>query len=66
MTAPGGTLIVGGDPDSTPLLAGRALVDGAPAAYVCRGFVCDRPVASEAELSALLGYRAYTSNSYSE
>jgi uncharacterized protein YyaL (SSP411 family) len=27
-----------------PLLAGRGLVDGYAAAYVCRGMVCDRPV----------------------
>ena len=33
----------GGD-DAIPLLAGRTTVDGLPAAYVCRGFVCERPV----------------------
>ncbi|MBM2810889.1 MAG: hypothetical protein HW416_1648 [Chloroflexi bacterium] len=38
-----------GDPADTaaaaniPLLAGRTLVDGHAAAYVCRGFVCDLP-----------------------
>ncbi|WP_127782188.1 thioredoxin domain-containing protein [Rhodococcus sp. X156] len=53
--APGGTVIVGGKPDSAPLLAGRELIDGHPAAYVCRGFVCDRPVASVPELLQLLG-----------
>jgi len=52
--APGGTVIVGGAPDAAPLLAGRDLVDGAPAAYVCRGFVCDRPVTTAAELAQLL------------
>jgi len=52
--APGGTVIVGGTPDAAPLLAGRELVDGAPAAYVCRGFVCDRPVTTAAELAQLL------------
>ena len=38
-----------------PLLANRPLVAGEPAAYVCRGFVCERPVATVAELLAALG-----------
>jgi uncharacterized protein YyaL (SSP411 family) len=38
-----------------PLLADRPLVDGGPAAYVCRGFVCDRPVTTPDELGAQLG-----------
>ncbi len=42
--APGGVVVVGGTPDSVPLLADRPLVDGESAAYVCRGVVCDRPV----------------------
>ncbi|GGP60161.1 thioredoxin domain-containing protein [Saccharothrix coeruleofusca] len=50
----GGGVVVAGEPDSTPLLADRPLVDGAPAAYVCRGFVCDRPVTSVAELTEAL------------
>jgi uncharacterized protein YyaL (SSP411 family) len=39
-------VVVAGEPDrpGVPLLADRPLLDGAPAAYVCRGFVCDRPV----------------------
>jgi uncharacterized protein YyaL (SSP411 family) len=36
------------------LLAGRGLVEGRAAAYVCRGMVCDRPVTGAAELRALL------------
>ncbi|HET8994566.1 MAG TPA: thioredoxin domain-containing protein [Rhodococcus sp. (in: high G+C Gram-positive bacteria)] len=52
--APGGSLVVGGEPDSSPLLRGRPLVDGAPAAYVCRGFVCDRPVGSVSALREAL------------
>ncbi len=42
-----------GDPE-VPLLEYRGLVEGAPAAYVCRGFVCDRPVMTVEELTALL------------
>jgi uncharacterized protein YyaL (SSP411 family) len=54
--APGGTVVVGGSPDApgVPLLAHRPLVDGAAAAYVCRGFVCDRPVTTVEELTAAL------------
>ncbi len=44
----------GDSDDGVPLLAGRGLVDGRPAAYVCRGMVCERPVTGEAELRALL------------
>lgn len=43
---PGGGVVVAGEPASAPLLEDRPLVDEAPAAYVCRGYVCDRPVAS--------------------
>ncbi len=42
-----------GDP-TVPLLADRGLVDGTPAAYVCRGFVCDQPVTTIDDLAALL------------
>ncbi|GAY13124.1 thioredoxin domain-containing protein [Pseudonocardia sp. N23] len=53
----GGTVVVAGPPDAegVPLLAERPLVDGAAAAYVCRGFVCDRPVTGVDELTAALG-----------
>jgi uncharacterized protein YyaL (SSP411 family) len=49
---PPGAVVVSGEPDAAgvPLLADRPLVDGAPAAYVCRGMVCDRPVTSADEL----------------
>jgi uncharacterized protein YyaL (SSP411 family) len=43
-TAPGGGVVLAGVPDSVPLLADRPLVNGGAAAYVCRGYVCDRPV----------------------
>ncbi|WP_037141149.1 thioredoxin domain-containing protein [Rhodococcoides fascians] len=52
--APGGTTIVAGAVDSSPLLTDRPTVDGNEAAYVCRGFVCDRPVTTEEELVAAL------------
>ena len=50
--APPGTVIVVGEPDraGVPLLADRPLIGGAAAAYVCRGFVCDRPVTSVDDL----------------
>jgi hypothetical protein len=54
--APPGTVVVAGEPDrpGVPLLADRPLIDGAAAAYVCRGFVCDRPVTTVDELIARL------------
>ncbi|SHG54716.1 thioredoxin domain-containing protein [Streptoalloteichus hindustanus] len=51
---PGGAVLVAGQPDAAPLLAGRPLVDGAPAAYVCRGYVCHRPVTDAEALRAEL------------
>ncbi len=53
--APGGAVVVGGEADSSALLAGRDRVAGADAAYVCRGRVCDLPVTGAAELAAALG-----------
>ncbi|TQF73914.1 thioredoxin domain-containing protein [Rhodococcus spelaei] len=53
--APGGVIVLGGAPDSAPLLADRPLVDGASAAYICRGFVCDRPVTAPNDLIEALG-----------
>ncbi len=55
-TAPG-LVVVHGQPDAdgVPLLAERPLVEGQPAAYVCRGFVCDLPVTSPDALTAQLG-----------
>ncbi len=53
--APGGTIVVGGTVDSSPLLAGRDRVGGRDAAYVCRGRVCDLPVTGTGELAEALG-----------
>ncbi|MGZ4452290.1 MAG: thioredoxin domain-containing protein [Nocardioides sp.] len=39
-----------GPVEGIPLLDGRTAVDGRPAAYVCRGFVCERPVTDAAAL----------------
>jgi uncharacterized protein YyaL (SSP411 family) len=51
-----GLVVVCGEPDlpGVPLLADRPLVEGRPAAYVCRGFVCDRPVTDSADLTGVL------------
>jgi uncharacterized protein YyaL (SSP411 family) len=54
-TSPGAVVVVG-EPDSpgVPLLAGRPLIDGRPAAYVCRGFVCSAPVTGASALSVAM------------
>ncbi|NMO88879.1 thioredoxin domain-containing protein [Actinomycetospora sp. TBRC 11914] len=54
--APGGTVVVAGEPEApgVPLLADRPLVDGAAAAYLCHGYVCDRPRTSPEELADAL------------
>jgi uncharacterized protein YyaL (SSP411 family) len=54
--APPGTVVVVGEPDrpGVPLLAARPLIGGASTAYVCKGFVCERPVTTESELIARL------------
>ena len=51
-TSPGAVVSVGRPGTSdVPLLAGRGPVNGSPAAYVCRGFVCRMPVTSVADLT---------------
>ncbi len=49
--APGGAAVV-------PLLVGRGLVAGTPAAYVCRDFTCRMPVTDPMELRTVLAYPA--------
>jgi hypothetical protein len=52
------TVLAWGPAESVPLLEGRTPVDGAPAAYVCRGFVCRAPVTSVSDLMGELAARA--------
>jgi uncharacterized protein len=52
---PGAVLALGdGTEETVPLLAGRAQVGGAPAAYVCRGFTCRAPVTTPEALREVL------------
>ncbi len=54
---PGAVIAIGDgstDRDEIGLLAGRGLLDGAPAAYVCRDFACRAPVADPEQLRAAL------------
>ena len=54
-TAPGAVVAMGAPgADEVPLLQDRPLVDGKPAAYVCRHFTCERPTTDPAELTAAL------------
>ncbi|MGH3842494.1 MAG: thioredoxin domain-containing protein [Pseudonocardiaceae bacterium] len=56
--SPGGTVVLGGEPGAEhPMLAGRDLVGGVPAAYVCHGFVCARPVTTPEDLATQLRSR---------
>jgi uncharacterized protein YyaL (SSP411 family) len=45
-------IVAGGQDESIPLLAGRAMVEGKAAAYVCRNFACDQPVTDPRELKS--------------
>ena len=55
--APPGSVVVAARPGESaiPLMADRDLVDGRPAAYLCRNLVCQRPVTSVSDLVAALG-----------
>jgi uncharacterized protein YyaL (SSP411 family) len=54
--APARSVVVAGEPDQPglALLADRGMRDGRPTAYVCRHFVCRRPVTSAEELTTEL------------
>jgi uncharacterized protein YyaL (SSP411 family) len=53
--APGAVVAAGeAGGDEFPLLADRPLVDGRPAAYVCRNFTCRAPTTDRAELAEQL------------
>ncbi len=55
-TVPAGSVPAGSVP-AVPLLEGRGLVDGAPAAYVCRQFTCEAPVTTPEQLEESLTRR---------
>jgi uncharacterized protein len=57
-----GAAVVAGDPgnptsNAVPLLRDRPLVDGRPAAYVCRHFVCAAPTTDPSHLASQIGAR---------
>ncbi|KUN08487.1 hypothetical protein AQI95_08980 [Streptomyces yokosukanensis] len=54
-TAPGAVVAMGAaQSDEFPLLVDRPLMDGAPAAYVCRHFTCDAPTTDPERLRDVL------------
>ena len=44
------TVVAVGPSEEVPLLAGKTLVDGRPAIYVCERFACQAPVTDAAAL----------------
>ena len=47
------TVVAAGPAEDVPLLAGKGLVDGAPAVYACERFVCRAPVTDPSELATV-------------
>ena len=45
------TVVAVGPSDEVPLLAGKDLVDGKPAVYICERFACQAPVTSPDDVS---------------
>ncbi|HTA73716.1 MAG TPA: thioredoxin domain-containing protein [Gemmatimonadaceae bacterium] len=50
------SLVLAGGTADVELLQDRPAIGGRPTAYVCRGFVCDRPVTGPKELRDLLAH----------
>ncbi|MFT4189378.1 MAG: thioredoxin domain-containing protein [Aeromicrobium sp.] len=50
LTSPGAVVVGGDEGLDLPLFADRSVRDGQPAAYVCRGFVCQAPITDLADL----------------
>ena len=46
------TVVAVGPSDEIPLLAGKGLVDGKPAVYVCERFACQAPATEPAALGS--------------
>jgi uncharacterized protein YyaL (SSP411 family) len=53
-TSPGTVVAWGHGDDDQPLLRDRVLINGESSAYVCRNFVCDRPVTGVSDLASLV------------
>jgi len=48
------TVVAVGPGDGVPLLAGKDLVDGRPAVYLCENFACQAPITDAGNLSKRL------------
>jgi len=61
-TAPGLVVAVGPEGSEVPLLRDRPLVQGDPAAYVCRHFTCEAPVTTVEDLARSVGAQSGASS----